>query len=73
MTTPFREWRLRLGLTQAQAAEALGRSKRSVEMLDHAEDIPRETDLACRWLEDHLKTVENQTPIRPSRPRQFSK
>ena len=51
--TPFRAWRERLGLTQAQAAQALGRKKRSVEMLDRAEALPRETALACRWLEAH--------------------
>ena len=51
--TTFREWRERLGLTQAQAAVALGRKKRSVEMLDHAEGLPRETALACKWLEAH--------------------
>lgn len=55
--TPFRAWRDRLGLTQAQAAEALGRKKRSVEMLDRAEVIPRETDLACRWLEEHSENI----------------
>lgn len=55
--SPFREWRKRLGLTQAQAASALGRSKRSVEMLDHAPGIPRETDLACRYLEDHPEEI----------------
>jgi len=36
-----------------QAALALGRKKRSVEMLDRAEVVPRETDLACRWLDAH--------------------
>ena len=55
--SPFRGWRQRLGLTQAQAAQALGRSKRSVEMLDHAETIPRETALACRWLEAHPEDI----------------
>lgn len=56
--TPFREWRLRLGLTQAQAASVLGRSKRSVEMLDRVEVLPTETDYACRWIEDHPECLE---------------
>jgi transcriptional regulator with XRE-family HTH domain len=69
--TPFRAWRKRLGLTQAQAAEALGRGKRSVEVLDRAETLPKETDLACRWLEaDHLGLTERYCACAEAAPSQ---
>lgn len=58
MTGPdFLAWRKRLGLTQAQAAKALGRGKRWIETLDRAPSIPRDIELACRWLDAHPEDV----------------
>jgi transcriptional regulator with XRE-family HTH domain len=52
----FRAWRESLGLTQNEAAEALGRSRRQIQNYDTgAEAPPRVVRLAMIALEEHLE------------------
>ena len=52
MKEDFRRWRLRLDITQAEAASLLGRSKRQVEAYERGEqDIPIAIELATIELE----------------------
>ncbi len=60
--TPFRAWRERNDLTQAQAAKILDRSKRSVEMLDQATTLSPELDYACRWIGRYV-ILEQFAPV----------
>lgn len=51
----FREWRLRMGLTQAEAAELLGKSRRWVQMVEGGHlPATRILDLACAAIERDL-------------------
>lgn len=48
----FAAWRQRLGLTQAQAADYLGKTTRSIQNFETAKAAPDHTlALACRYLE----------------------
>lgn len=49
----FAEWRARLGLTQVQAAEALGRTRRQVQYYDAGREVPRVVRLAMLYLAEH--------------------
>jgi DNA-binding transcriptional regulator YiaG len=50
----FREWRDRLGLTQDEAAAALGRTKRMIRNYEVGDlPVPRVVTLAMLALEDH--------------------
>ena len=52
----FRSWRLRLGLTQAQAAEALDMSRAQIANYEAGEyPSPRTVELACEALEARHK------------------
>ena len=59
--TEFKKWRNSMGLTQAQAALALGLSKSAIEQYDSgmrkgsgdAVEIPRAVSLAMSWLAFH--------------------
>lgn len=54
----FHAWRKRLGWTQQQAADALGTTKRAVQMWEAGDrPISRMVDLATRWLEEHPEEV----------------
>lgn len=54
----FLDWRKRLGWTQQQAADALGATKRAVQMWEAGDrPISRTTELASRWLEEHRGEV----------------
>lgn len=60
--TEFRDWRKRLGLSQARAAEALGLGRSTVEQYDSGKrrdrdepvKIPRTVALACAAIEAGL-------------------
>jgi len=52
----LKDWRKRLGLTQAAAAEALGVTRVTFQRLEKMETLDRRTELACAQIE--LKTVE---------------
>ena len=47
----FRDWRKRLGMTQIQAANALGMSRRSIIDYEHGQPIPRVVELASQAVE----------------------
>lgn len=54
----FKEWRARLGLTQARAGAALGKNRRTIAAYEGAAnwrgnriEIPLAVELACKWLE----------------------
>jgi len=48
----FKAWRVRLRLTQQQAADELNRSRMSISRYEKGEEpIPREIELACAALE----------------------
>lgn len=48
----FKAWRLRMGLTQQQAADELNRSRMQISNYEAGRDpIPREIELACAALE----------------------
>jgi transcriptional regulator with XRE-family HTH domain len=52
--TPFRRWRRRMELTQAEAAEAIGRSQAQVAAYDkepNEEDLPRIVRIAMLAVE----------------------
>lgn len=49
----LRAWRERLMLTQREAAEALGCSKRAVEEWEAGKPIAHTVLLATRWIEEH--------------------
>jgi transcriptional regulator with XRE-family HTH domain len=65
----FHEWRKSLGLTQAEAAERLGVSKRSVFSYESAGPVPKSIGLACVAISDqdqrgesYEKLVKEQHP-----------
>ena len=48
----LKSWRLRLGLTQEQAAEALGVTRSGVQHWEYGRrEIPRYIELACKAVE----------------------
>lgn len=47
----LRELRLRLGLSQEALARALGKRRLAIVEAERREEISKETELACRWLE----------------------
>jgi predicted transcriptional regulator len=48
----FRDWRRRLGITQQQAADLLGYTKRGVAKIEGGDkDVARVVELACEALE----------------------
>lgn len=54
----FRAWRDRLNLTQQAAADALGTTKRAVQMWEAGDrPILRTVQLATRCLEEHPEEV----------------
>lgn len=54
----MREWRRRLGMTQAQAAEALGRSADWVRSVETGRrTIDRVAELAC-WAVEHQRAAQ---------------
>ncbi len=54
----LRAWRERLGITQQQAANALGITRRGyVKREGGKAPIDREAELACRYLEEHPEEV----------------
>lgn len=51
----FRDWRHRMGLRQEDAGEALGYSRRWVQMVEAGEaNITKAVELACARLEEHM-------------------
>lgn len=59
----LKEWRLRLGLTQEQAGEALGRSRVwvwSIERYPDKEIEERMVALACARVEDIVRRAETK-------------
>lgn len=53
---PFKIWRLRLGFSQSEAANALGKTVRCIQFYDSGVfDPPYDTTLAMRWIE-HQQT-----------------
>ncbi len=55
----FTEWRKRMGWTQVEAAQHLGRSRQMVSNYESGADIPTVIKLACEALEDQarLRTI----------------
>jgi transcriptional regulator with XRE-family HTH domain len=51
--TQFRDALERLGLTQGQAAELLGLAIRTVHGYCNGVPIPKQTELAIKWLLQH--------------------
>lgn len=52
--TDLRNWRKRLGLSQAEAAAALGRSLRAYQNLEAGtRPVRHDTALACAWIDLH--------------------
>jgi len=47
----LKEWRKRLGLTQAAAAEALGVTRVTLQRLEKMAQLDRRTKLACAQIE----------------------
>lgn len=57
----FTAWRKRLGYTQAQAADALGMSRRQVQYYeDGSQAVPRVVELACGALESGIRDQGSQ-------------
>ena len=53
----LKNWRKSMKLTQAQAADSLGISRRAYQAREAGEaEITRETELACRYLTEHMGT-----------------
>jgi DNA-binding XRE family transcriptional regulator len=60
----LRDWRARLGLTQAAAAATLGITLRGYQKREMGEaPIDREAELACLYLEEHPE--EMRRPLTP--------
>lgn len=54
----FRDWRHRMGLRQEDAGEALGYSRRWVQMVEAGEaNITKAVELACARLEEHKEAA----------------
>ena len=59
----LKEWRLRLGLTQAQAGEALGRSRVWVNQTERYPDkeiFEPMVELACKTVEDIVRRTDDE-------------
>jgi len=61
-TPMFKAWRSRLGITQAGAAELLGKHERTIQLWERGVnqrgkrvEIPRAVKLACRAIEQDKK------------------
>jgi transcriptional regulator with XRE-family HTH domain len=58
----FKEWRRRLGLSQEQAAEALGLSRNTIARYE-AGHTPQIVDLACEHLESKLRQAVDKKAL----------
>lgn len=58
----FKEWRRRLGLSQEQAAEALGLSRNTIARYE-AGHTPQIVDLACEHLESKLRQAADRKAL----------
>lgn len=57
----FREWRLRLSLTQREVAGLLGYSRRQIQSFDTGAELPRVVELAMKALEcEHARYADDQ-------------
>lgn len=65
----FRTWREQHDLTQAQAAERLGVSKRSIFAYENAGPVPKSIELACRQIATELETLDATRLVREQYPR----
>lgn len=66
--TDLHAWRKRLDFTQVEAADALGRSRRSYQRLeDGTAPISRETELACAAIDAGLDIQAGVTPVNTAR------
>lgn len=76
----FKDWRARLGLTQARAGAALGKNRRTIAAYEGAAnwrgnriEIPLAVELACKWLEEQYwwqkKRMNEATEIVNSLPK----
>lgn len=59
----FKDWRARLGLTQARAGVALGKNRRTIAAYEGAAnwrgnriEIPLAVELACKWINARCET-----------------
>ena len=54
-STEFRAWRKSLGLNQTEAGALLGLTYRMISKYENGANIPRTTELACKWITHEQK------------------